>query len=292
MRITMYQLILGMLIAIFLLVIVIVESAETPGGRGRIWGIGSRPERHTPPIGGCQRIFAEAWTTQHHQTLQFEMRQVDLTNLYTRREDHGFQNKMAYAKPPGVEHAKKYNELQNNGYLSMASGDGYQEVVGYLGIGQVHCGTTKPLITTLKLMDESSTHVRELCKTKWTMEKDKKGNQVPVSPGQCSGFEDDITDNIALDMKQEAQTRCVFVCCYGKDFRGMHSAVAHCPVDVTMTWNKKNPFSRENGNLVPRHQITESAMFWTNIFYACCVVDVLLLCSLIAMGFVFLNRYM
>merc|ERR1719295_185130 len=118
-------------------------------------------------------------------------------------------------------------------------------------------------------------------------------------------------------MNHEAQLRCVFLFCHEEEpvgspnppavtenapadmakrrllsARGRFSDVAHCPVDVTMTWKSKNPFNRDAGNLVPRNQFTASSLLWTNVFYVCCFVDVMLLCSLIAMGFIFLNRFM
>jgi len=287
--VTKFQLILGMTITMCLLVIVIVETG-TPGGHGRIWGIDARPMRYTPPYGGCERIFSEAWTTQQPQSLQFEMHQVDLQNLHSRDESanrHWTKDAKAIWKKDiigggmGDEAAKVYNNrIRKSGLLG---GEVETEVTGFLGVGQI-CRGQSMNEHTLTVLQRSDPHIRKMCNAKWN--KDDK------TPGYCAKFEPEIIDNHALDLNQEAQVRCVFLCCHGQDTRGKFSAVAHCPVDVTMTWNNKNAFNREAGNLVPNNQFTESALLWTNVFYVCCFVDVMLLCSLIAMGFIFLNRYM
>jgi len=282
--VTKFQLILGMTITMCLLVIVIVET--TPGGHGRIWNIDARPMRYTPPIGGCERIFSEAWTTQHAQSLQFEMHLVDIKNAY--REES--------PTTPSLD--------------SLYGGEEETEVTAFLGVGQVCKGQVlnEHTMTELQKWD---TQIRDLCHVKW------EGSGATRKPGVCARFEDEIIDNHALDMNHEAQLRCVFLCCHEEEpvgspnapavtenapadmakrrllsARGRFSDVAHCPVDVTMTWNSKNPFNRDAGNLVPRNQFTASSLLWTNVFYVCCFVDVMLLCSLIAMGFIFLNRYM
>jgi len=226
-----------------------VSAAGTSSGG--TWGHGS-VHKHNRELNiqyeGCDEVTKEVWNTGTPRGLLFTMQVVDR------------------------------DEIKVGGTLWSDANARYI-LDAYLGVGHICNADTIPTHSSIELLFGTTPNLQRLSPEGGLNLKEDQVHSKQI---------DEIRDLKALDENRKMQTACIYICCHmPEDAKRRGKLVGNgCTTKAVWQWQAQAGFDSSTKTLITEGQISSNVAMITNIFYACCMVDLVLTGTLLFLCFV------